>query len=164
MIKIPTNISEEVQEMIEYAKSYLATYGIAKQEDFKALTFLDEQDWVLVLERAMRGKLQESTIGFSMNPWEAAAEQICVILGRRFSASPSVFKEIASEFSHEVVYRIVSGWIGRFQSELRRDDIWTLQRTGHNSYDVVYVANKHVVEKAVVDSGGNFALFLSAFY
>lgn len=164
MIKIPTNISEEIQEMIEYAKSYQATYGVAKQEDFKALLQLDANDWTLVLERAMRAKLQEATIGFSINPWQAATEQMTTLLGMRFSANPAVFTEIASEFSHEVVYRVVSGWIGRFQRELRRDDIWTLQRVGHASYDVVYVANKHVVEKAVVDSGGNFALFLSAFY
>lgn len=164
MIKIPTNISEEVQELIEYAKTYVATYGVAKQEDFKALTYMDANDWSMVMERAMRAKLQEATIGFSINPWHASAEQIAACLSMRFSANKSAFAEISSEFSHEVVYRIVSGWIARFQRELRHDDIWTLQRNGPMAYDLVYVANKHVVEKAVVDSGGNFALFLSAFY
>jgi hypothetical protein len=158
-MKITTGISEDIQELMEYSKSYTGVYGITPPNNFRLLQEIQPYQWAQVLEAAMRAKLQEHTIGFSRNPWEAATHEILKALGNN-----PANQEMASEFAHEIIYRIVGGWAQRVITMIQPGDVWTLTPRGNYNYDIQFVCNRAVVEQAIARSGGSWDRFVAEFY
>ncbi|KAF5292097.1 hypothetical protein FQR65_LT20336 [Abscondita terminalis] len=114
----------------------IGTYRLAKQEDFKGPLQLDDNDWTLVLERAMRAKAsKEATSDSSINLGRRQTGADDDALGNALlSANPAVFTGDRKRSSRtKWSPALLAVGLGGSERVAHATTSGTLQRVGHAS-------------------------------